>query len=133
MSHITDASVTTKFDDKKKVISTLNKCCALYKGMTYEESGDGTLIQIYYGDLDNPAKSYHPEGNLRFSKLNDGSWKLSGDPFRCRDLYAEVTDTIEDTYILEGVEEWADINNFTSSTETDENKQKVFVVRRGGY
>ena len=131
MSHITDSKVQTKFEDKSTVIRTLTLMKSQFPGMTYEESKDGKIIQIRYAALDDPVKDYHPEGNLRFSQLNDGTWKLSGDTFRCRDEYGRVVDAIEDAYLQSGFEMWSEMNNYSSTEETtDENRQRVFIARK---
>jgi hypothetical protein len=131
MSHITDTKVQTKFEDTATVIRTLTLMKSQFPGMTYEESKDGKIIQIRYAALDDPVKNYHSEGNLRFSQLNDGSWKLSGDRYGCRDEYDRVVDAMEDSYLQSGFEQWSEMNNYSTGEETtDENRQRVFVARR---
>lgn len=132
MSHITDAKTDIKFEEKSTVIKSLNYVKSQFQDMTFEESADGKIIQIRYAALDDPVKAYHPDGNLRFSQLSNGTWKLSGDTFRCRDEYMRVVDAIEDAYLQSGFEMWSEMNNYSSGEETtDENKQRVFIARKG--
>jgi len=131
MSHITDSKVQTKFEDKLSVLRAIKLMENRYAEMTHTESKDGKLIQINYAALDDPIKDYHADGNLRFRQLNDGTWKLSGDRFRCGELYDTVVDQFEDAYLQSGFEMWSEMNNFSPSEETtDENKQQVFVARK---
>ncbi|DAC71799.1 MAG TPA: hypothetical protein DSN98_08520 [Thermoplasmata archaeon] len=111
--------------------NALSMLCKEYEGMKIERSHDGKIIQVRYAKLDDPVKSYHPEGNLRLSKTNDGEWKISGDAWNCRELYKEVTDAILVNYQQSGVDMWLLDNNYTTESETETKEgNKILIARK---
>lgn len=129
MSHITTTKTDVKFEDEDCLKSALEMAKNQFVGLTYEYSGDRKIIAVHYNRIDDPVKSYHPEGNMRFSQKNDGTWELSGDTYRCKDEYNAVVDAVQVGYLQAGVQAWSDLNHY-STDETTENKQRVVIARK---
>lgn len=130
MSHITTTETNVKFTDETNLKSALEMVKCQFVGLTYEYSADRKIIAVHYDKIDDPVKRYHPEGNMRFSQKNDGTWELSGDTYRCKDDYNAVVDAVQVAYQQIDVQEWSDLNNFSTEETTDENKQRVVIARR---
>ena len=130
MSHITTTKTDVKFTDENCLRSALEMVKNQFQGLTYEYSEDRKIIAVRYEKIDEPVRQYHPEGNMRFSQKSDGTWELSGDRFRCKDEYNSVVDAVQVGYLQAGVQEWADLNNYSTDETTDENKQRVVLARK---
>ena len=130
MSHITTTKTEVKFTDENCLKSALDMLKNQFVGLTYEYSEDRKIIAVHYDKIDDPVKGYHPEGNMRFSQKNDGTWELSGDTWRCKDDYNAVVDAVQVGYLQAGVQEWSDLNSFSTEETTNENRQRVVIARK---
>jgi len=130
MSHITQTTTEVKFENEQTLKSALELVKNQFVGLTYEQSSNGEIIAIRHAAIDDPVRSYHPEGNMRITRKNDGTWEISGDTWRCHDEYNAVVDALEMGYNQAIAQEWSDLNCFTTEESTDENKQRILIARK---
>jgi len=117
--------------DETQLMSMLEMLTQQFQGLTYEKSSNGKLIQVHYEKIDAPVRSYHPDGNLRFSKKNDGSWEMAGDAFACHEEYKRVTDAAKMGYLVAGATTWSNMQGMSIEEEEEEKtkNQRVLLAR----
>jgi hypothetical protein len=129
MSHITVVECAVKFDDKATLKATLEMLKNQFPGLTYVESPNGKIIQVVYDKLDNPVRSYHPDGNLRFTLKSDGTYEMSGDAYACREDYKKVCDAVNVNYQQIIATEHGVNEGYSVTEDVDEKGQVVLYLR----
>jgi hypothetical protein len=130
LSHISTFETDTKILSDQELNQALNALTQQFVGLTLEKSQDGKIIKVKYAKLDDPVKHYHPEGNLRLTKMSNGEWKISGDKWNCAAEYKKVTEKVLLNYKEAGVKIAFARNGYQVSPNKREDEKIVMYARR---
>jgi hypothetical protein len=124
-------------ENKAHLVAALSALQGRFPGLTYTQSENGKIIQVNYAKIDDPVKYYHPEGNLRISEKNDGTWEMSGDTYGCsynsgkNNHYNDVCNALTEQYVIAGLAYKSELEGYIVEQEKDSvTGETVLVARR---